>query len=100
MTVRNRFAATPGTPIEYAVRPVLTDHTQGVTHMPASLDPTELSTAGNTLARAFQEDPGTLYFFADPARRAALLPSMFDVMIRYGLKRGEVCADESTLRGV
>jgi len=68
--------------------------------MPVTIDEAELPAAANVLAHAFQDDPGTLYLIPDPVRRAALLPLMFQVMIRYGLKYGEVCGDQRVPRGV
>ena len=68
--------------------------------MPAPLEKRELPSAAKVLARAFQDDPGTVYLIPDPTHRAALLPAMFEVMVRYGLKHGQVYVDENAPRGV
>ncbi len=67
---------------------------------PSTLAATDLTIEAGVLARALQEDPGTVYLFKDPDQRAAMLPIMFRVMIRYGLKHGLVRATPDTPQGV
>lgn len=44
--------------------------------------------AARVLARAFQNDPGMAYIQPDPRRRAAGLPGIFAVLVRYALRFG------------
>jgi len=46
------------------------------------------------LARAFQDDPLQAYVFPDPETRAALSPTHFAPLLRYGLLFGEVLTTE------
>jgi ribosomal protein S18 acetylase RimI-like enzyme len=51
------------------------------------------------MARAFQDDPGSVYFFPDVSERKNKLPYIFQLMIRYGLLYGEAYATSPNLEG-
>ncbi len=54
------------------------------------VSPEEVGLAAEILARAFHTDPPFEYFIPDPARRARLLPRLFERFVRHGQILGEV----------
>ena len=56
--------------------------------------------AGETLARAFQDDSLFVYLIPDAVQRKTLLPPLFEIMVRYGILYGEVYATSSLIEGV
>ncbi len=52
------------------------------------------------MARAFHDNPGSVYFFPDVSQRRNKLPYLFQLLIRYGLLYGEVYATSPNLEGV
>lgn len=60
----------------------------------------EIGLAGRVVARAFQDDPLMIYFFPDPSNRKMKLPYIFEYLIRYGIKYGEVYAPSPKLEGI
>lgn len=48
----------------------------------------EIDACARVLARAFQDDPGTVLFEPDPARRAEILPPFFRVFVAASLSEG------------
>jgi GNAT superfamily N-acetyltransferase len=64
------------------------------------LDKSRLKPAAEMMARAFHDDPGSVYFFPDVAERSSKLPYLFRLLIGYGLLYGEVYATSPNLEGV
>jgi GNAT superfamily N-acetyltransferase len=64
------------------------------------LDKSRLKPAAAMMARAFHDDPGSVYFFPDVSQRRNKLPYVFRLLIRYGLLYGEVYATSPNLEGV
>jgi GNAT superfamily N-acetyltransferase len=64
------------------------------------LDKSRLKPAAEMIARAFHDDPGSVYFFPDVPERKNKLPFVFRLLIRYGLLYGEVYATSQNLEGV
>lgn len=56
--------------------------------------------AGETLARAFQDDTLFVYLIPDAVKRKTLLPTLFEIMARYGVLYGEVYATSPLMEGV
>ncbi|TRO46654.1 GNAT family N-acetyltransferase [Candidatus Bathyarchaeota archaeon] len=56
--------------------------------------------AGETLARAFQDDSLFVYLIPDVVERKTLLPILFEIMVRYGIRYGEVYATSPLMEGV
>jgi ribosomal protein S18 acetylase RimI-like enzyme len=56
--------------------------------------------AGETLARAFQDDALFVYLIPDATKRQTLLPTFLEIMARYGILYGEVYATSSLMEGV
>ncbi len=54
-----------------------------------TLSENQVDSAAATLARAFQDDPGTLYMIADDRQRVDMLPAMFRVMTLHALRHGQ-----------
>jgi ribosomal protein S18 acetylase RimI-like enzyme len=67
---------------------------------PVRLTETRVKPAAETLARAFQDDPPSVYFFPDVSERKKKLPYVFRALIRYSLLHGEVYATSPNLEGV
>ena len=68
-------------------------------HEPIRLEAHQFKRASEVMGRAFQEDPAWKYLVPDDARRLRLLPPFFSIVVRYGLRYGEVYTT-STLQGV
>jgi ribosomal protein S18 acetylase RimI-like enzyme len=60
----------------------------------------EAERAGETLARAFYNDPLAVYMVPNPADRLRQLPWHFATLVRYGALFGEAYATSQNLRGV
>jgi hypothetical protein len=56
--------------------------------------------AGETLARAFQDDSLFVYLIPDAIRRKTLLPTLLEIMARYAILYGEVYATSPLMEGV
>ena len=56
--------------------------------------------ATEILARAYQDDPGMIYYFPDEYERKKKLPYIFQNSIRRGVRHGEVYATSPNLEGV
>ena len=52
-----------------------------------------------TLARAFQFEPKICQYIPDPEERKLKTPFLFEFIVRYGIKFGEVYADSNDIRG-
>jgi ribosomal protein S18 acetylase RimI-like enzyme len=68
-------------------------------HEPVRLGARGSEQASEVLARAFQDDPAWKYLIPDASRRLRLLPSFFNIVVRYSLLYGEVYTT-SSLEGV
>jgi ribosomal protein S18 acetylase RimI-like enzyme len=66
---------------------------------PVRLTKAQVKTAAEMLARAFQDDPPSVYFFPDGSERKKKLPYVFRALIRYSLLHGEVYAASPNLEG-
>ena len=64
------------------------------------LQNSQIKPAAEMLARAFQDDPLSGYFFPDASERKNKLPYIFEFLIRYGVLYGEVYAISPNLEGV
>jgi ribosomal protein S18 acetylase RimI-like enzyme len=64
------------------------------------LNKTTVREASKMLARAFYEDPFSLYAFPDKKEREIRLPYMNEISIRYGLRYGEVYTTSEKLEGI
>ena len=60
----------------------------------------QLKPAAAMVARAFQDNPLSVYFFPDVSERKDKLPYIFQFMISYGLLHGEAYATSPNLEGV
>jgi ribosomal protein S18 acetylase RimI-like enzyme len=60
----------------------------------------QLKPAAAMVARAFQDNPLSVYFFPDESEREDKLPYIFQFMISYGLLHGEAYATSPNLEGV
>ena len=60
----------------------------------------DIKAAAETLAKAFQDYPLSLYFIPDELERRKKQPAMFSTLIKNGLKYGEVYATSSKMEGV
>jgi len=56
---------------------------------PGELGADQVVAAATVLARAFQDDAGTVFFLPDAAERAAILPAFFAPMVRFAVTHGE-----------
>jgi GNAT superfamily N-acetyltransferase len=56
--------------------------------------------AGETLARAFQNDELFVHLIPDAIKRITLLPTLLETMARYAILYGEVYATSSLMEGV
>jgi ribosomal protein S18 acetylase RimI-like enzyme len=56
----------------------------------------DIAAAGDTLARAFHDDPIQTYVFPDAEERARLAPAQFSMLVREGHLFGEVFATAGT----
>lgn len=66
---------------------------------PVRLPAAQIPQAGAVLARAFADDPLSLYVLPDPAHRARALPTLFTVGTRLGHLFGEVYTTAGTVAG-
>jgi ribosomal protein S18 acetylase RimI-like enzyme len=64
------------------------------------LDRSQLKPAAAIMARAFHDDPASVYFFPDASERSSKLPYVFRLLIGYGLLYGEVYATSPNLEGI
>jgi ribosomal protein S18 acetylase RimI-like enzyme len=64
------------------------------------LEKSQLKPAAEMMARAFQDNPLSVYFFPDVSERKNKLPYIFQFMISYGLLYGEAYAISPNLEGV
>ena len=64
------------------------------------LKKSQIKPAAEMLARAFQDDPLFAFFIPDASERKNKSPSIFQVMIHYGLLYGETYATSPNLEGV
>jgi ribosomal protein S18 acetylase RimI-like enzyme len=60
----------------------------------------EIRPASEVLARAFYEDPQSVYFYPDLAERSKRLRYAFEFTVRYGVLYGEVHATSENLEGI
>jgi ribosomal protein S18 acetylase RimI-like enzyme len=60
----------------------------------------QVKPAAEMMARAFHDDPGSVYFFPNVSERKNKLPYIFQLLIRYGLLYGEAYATSPNLEGV
>jgi len=60
----------------------------------------DLQVAARMCAHAFEEEPHTVYFFADEERRSRDSVEFFRMRIRYGLRYGEVRVTSTDLEGI
>lgn len=67
---------------------------------PIRLGDPEVAKAAEVLARAFIHDPMMQSIFPDEPRKEEKLTLLFKVIVRYGLKYGEVYAPSSDIEGV
>ena len=67
---------------------------------PVRLTRAQVKPAAEMMARAFHDDPGSVYFFPDVSERKNKLPYIFQLLIRYGLLYGEAYATSPNLEGV
>jgi ribosomal protein S18 acetylase RimI-like enzyme len=67
---------------------------------PVRLTSAQTKRAGETLARAFQDDPLFTYFIPDAFERQTVLPSLLAMMARYSVCYGEAYATSPRLEGV
>jgi ribosomal protein S18 acetylase RimI-like enzyme len=64
------------------------------------LGDSDVANAAKALARSFLHDPMMLYIFPDEPQLEKKLFLLFQVMVRYGLRYGEVYAPSSNIEGV
>jgi ribosomal protein S18 acetylase RimI-like enzyme len=64
------------------------------------LEKSQLKPAAAMVARAFQDNPLSVYFFPDMSERKNKLPYIFQFMISYGLLYGEAYTTSPNLEGV
>ena len=67
---------------------------------PVRLGRSQIKAAGAMLARAFYDDPFSVYLIPDDSRRGKLLPYIFEFSTRFGASYGEVYATSPNLEGV
>ena len=67
---------------------------------PVLLEPSRIDDAAAVLARGFQDDSFQCYIIPDEEERWRLSPSIFAVLVRYGVLAGEVWTTEGKIRGV
>lgn len=60
----------------------------------------DIETSAKLLARAFQDDQMSCYFFPDPTERKKRLPEFFNYRVRYAVLYGEVYATSSSMEGL
>lgn len=64
------------------------------------LNKNHIATASRILARSFHEDPIFVYILPDPIKRSKNLPFLFQDLLKYGLKYGEVYSTSPNLEGI
>lgn len=64
------------------------------------LERSQIKSAGAMLARAFYDDPLSVYLIPDGSRRGKLLPYIFEFSTRFGVLYGEVYTTSHNLEGV
>ena len=64
------------------------------------LERSQIKPAGAMLARAFYDDPLSVYLIPDGSRRGKLLPYIFEFSTRFGVLYGEVYTTSHNLEGV
>ncbi len=64
------------------------------------LQKSQIKTAAEMCARAFQNDPLFVYFFPDASERKNKSPHFFQLLVHYGVLYGEVYATSPNLEGV
>ena len=64
------------------------------------LERSQIKPAGAMLARAFYDDPFSVYLIPDGSRRGKLLPYIFEFSTRFGVLYGEVYTTSPNLEGV
>ncbi|MHA1969453.1 MAG: GNAT family N-acetyltransferase [Candidatus Hodarchaeales archaeon] len=60
----------------------------------------DIEAACQVLGKAFNDDPGWIYVIPDENERKEKLPSVFEYIVRYSLKYGEVYAPTENLEGI
>ncbi|MHA1979163.1 MAG: GNAT family N-acetyltransferase [Candidatus Hodarchaeales archaeon] len=60
----------------------------------------DIETACQVLGRAFHNDPAWIYVIPDETERKKKLPAVFEFVVRYSLKYGEVYAPTKNLEGI
>ena len=74
----------------------MTNDLEDLVHLTKS----QVKPACRMLARAFQDDPLSIYWIPDARKREKLLATIFEVIIRYGVIYGRVYATSIDLEGV
>ncbi len=64
------------------------------------IDKAQIRDASLVLSKAFQDDPVFKYFVADPEVRRAKSHHIFNMLVQYSVKYGEVYANSATLEAV
>ncbi len=64
-------------------------------HNPILLDAPPSRLLAEAMSRAFHHDPAWTYLIPDEARRLRLLPSFFNIVLRYSQRYGELYTTES-----
>lgn len=64
------------------------------------INKTQIKPAADVLSRAFQNDPLFTYFLPNEVERENKLPHLFEFIIRYTIKYGEVFAPSPDLEGI
>ena len=64
------------------------------------LNKSHIKPATEVLTRAFRNDPMSKYFFADELKREKRLPHLFQYILSYCVRYGEVYATSSDLEGI
>ena len=64
------------------------------------LNKSHVKPAAEVLARAFRNSPMSKYFFADELEREKRLPHLFQYVLSYCVRYGEVYATSSDLEGI
>ena len=64
------------------------------------LNETHISEVSKIFARSFHEDPIFVYIFPDHIKRSKNLPFLFQGLLKYGLKYGEVYSNSPNLEGI
>ena len=60
----------------------------------------QIKLAGEVIGRAFQNDPIWIYVFPDASKRERYLKYVFQFIVRYGYRYGEVYATSDKLEGI